>query len=167
MRRRIASGARRHLGERVRAVLVAEELLGEPHGYALVAREEAEAGDGLAGRAETEEERRARWDRLEAVRRRLPEVDLVRRLGAVQEVAEPAEVGVGDERAQGHRGVHVSDHDARRGPSLPKTQGLATTSPWFAGQARHEPIEHEGSRCVDVVGVSVLKEWQDVTAKGG
>ncbi len=46
---------------------------------------------------ETEEERRARRDRPETVRRGLPEVDLVRRLGAVQEVAEPAEVGVGDE----------------------------------------------------------------------
>jgi len=59
--------------------------------------EEAEAGDGLVGCAETEEERRARRDRLETARRGLPEVDLVRRLGAVQEVAEPAEVGVGNE----------------------------------------------------------------------
>jgi hypothetical protein len=59
--------------------------------------EEAEAGDGEVGLAQTEEERRARRDCLEAVRRGLPEVDLVRRLSAVQKVAEPAEVGVGDE----------------------------------------------------------------------
>jgi len=69
---------------------------GEPHGHTLVAREEAVAGDGLVGRAEKEEERRARRDRLEAMRRGLPEVDLVRRLGTVQEVREPAEVDVGD-----------------------------------------------------------------------
>ena len=45
--------ARRHLGEGVGAVQVAEGLPGEPHGHALVAREEAVAGDGLVGRAET------------------------------------------------------------------------------------------------------------------
>jgi len=97
VRRRIASGARRHLGEGVGAVQVAEGLPREPHGHALVAREEAVAGDGLVGRAKTEEERRARRNRPEAVRRGLPEVDLIRRLGAVQEVREPATVGVGDE----------------------------------------------------------------------
>jgi hypothetical protein len=101
VRRRIASGARRHLGERVGAVLVAEGLPGEPNGHALVAREEAEADDGEVRLAETEEERRARRNRLEAVRRGLPEVDLVRRLGAVQEMREPAEVGVGDESVRG------------------------------------------------------------------
>jgi len=89
--------ARRHLGERVGAVLVAERLPGESCGHALVAREEAEAGDGLVGPAETEEERSARRDRLETARRGLPEVDLVRRLRPVQEVAELAEVGVGNE----------------------------------------------------------------------
>ncbi len=93
--------ARRHLGERVGAVQVAEGLPGEPHRHALVAREEAVAGDGPVGRAETEEERRTRRNRPEAVRRGLPEVDLVRRLGAVQEVGEPAEVGVGDEGGGG------------------------------------------------------------------
>ncbi len=53
------------------------------------AREDTEAGDGLVRRAETEEDRRAQWNRLEAARRGLPEVDLVRRPSAVQEVAEP------------------------------------------------------------------------------
>jgi hypothetical protein len=50
----------------------------------LVAREEAVTGDGKVGLAETEEERRARRDRFEALRRGLPEVDLVRRLGAMK-----------------------------------------------------------------------------------
>jgi len=74
--------------------------------------EEAEAGDGLVGRAKAEEERRARRYRLEAVRRGLPEVDLVRRLGAMQEMREPTEVGIGDETRGGesarHRGHQVA-----------------------------------------------------------
>src|SRR5450756_1385509 len=90
----------------MRTVISAKPLPpGEPHGHALVAREEAAAGDGLVGRAESEEERRARRDRLEAMRQGLPEVDLVRRLGAVEEVREPAEVGVGDE-GRGISGAH-------------------------------------------------------------
>ena len=90
----------------MRAVISTKPLPpGEPHGHALVAREEAVAGDGLVGRAETEEERRAQRDRPEAVRRGLPEVDLVRRLGAVQEVREPAEVSVDDEGGGGGLGT--------------------------------------------------------------
>jgi len=47
----------------------------------------------------------------------LPEVDLIRRLVAVQEVREPAEVGVGDEA--GRRGHRTGDrrHDYR--PAVP------------------------------------------------
>src|SRR5665647_1408942 len=113
----------------MRAVISAKPLPpGEPHGDALVTREEAEAGDGLVGRAETEEERRARRDRLEAVRRGLPEVDLVRRPGAVQSVREPAEVGVGDEA--GRRGHRTGDrrHDYRPGVSDRRFATSPTTS---------------------------------------
>jgi len=76
------------------------------------------------GRAETEEERRARRDRLETVRRGLPEVDLVRGLDAVQELREPAEVGVGDEGGGGDPG------------SQAPTAGSASLQSWVGDLAR-------------------------------
>jgi len=84
----------------------------KPRGHALVAREEAKAGgDGTVGRAETEEERRARRHRIRAVRERLRKVHLVRRLGAVQRMREPGKVRMGDEGK--HSAVaHVSDFAA-------------------------------------------------------
>src|SRR5665647_692569 len=131
VRRRIAS-MRRHLGEGVGAVQVAEGLPGEPNWHALVPREEAEAGDGLVRRAETEEERRARRDRLEAVRRGLPEVGLVRRLRAVQEVREPAKVSVGDESGRGISGAHRAsavDLPRQGAPGRRETRWSLTRAP--------------------------------------
>jgi len=139
VRRRIAS-MRAAISAKVSVpfLSVAEGLPGEPRGHALVAREEAEAGDGLVGRAETEAERRARRDRFEAVRRGLPEVDLVRRLGAVQEVAEPAEVGVGDEG--GFRGGCAI---------APMTDATSTDQTLVTGAGTSAPEQVTRTRTID------------------
>ena len=75
--------------------------------------------NGPVRRAESEEERRARRDRLEAGRRGMPEVDLVGRLGAVEKVREPAEVGVGDEGGGGD----VETHELTQPPRLRPVSG--------------------------------------------
>jgi hypothetical protein len=58
------------------SVGLAEDIPGTPHRKALGAREQAEAADRVVLALQLEEERRARWDRLEWRAARTPEVHL-------------------------------------------------------------------------------------------